>query len=105
MMSGHFAAVYQDWLWVFPGPRNHNMRRVSCCNLMQYHWEERAVLGEPPTNAHARRGLDCFVDGRRLIVFGKRIALKGIRAEQAFLSVLLLRVDRPQISLVPGRYY
>lgn len=47
------------------------MRRVNCCDLNSWRWEERSVMGEPPTNAHARRGLDCFVDGRRLIVFGE----------------------------------
>ncbi len=70
LMSGHFAAVHQDWLWVFPGPRNHNMRRVHCCDLLRYRWEERSVAGDPPLDTHARRSLDCFADGRRLIVFG-----------------------------------
>lgn len=80
-MSGHFAAVYDGWLWVFPGPRNHNMRRINCCDLTQFRWEERTVIGDPPTNAHARRGLDCFVDGRRLIVFGETIALQVYSTE------------------------
>lgn len=53
------------------------MRRVNCCDLLQYRWEERSVHGDPPTNAHARRGLDCFVDGRRLIVFGNFASSKA----------------------------
>ena len=74
-MSGHIATVYQDWLWVFPGPKNHNMRRIHCCDLLRYRWEERTVMGDPPSDAHSRRSLDCFVDGRRLIVFGERCRL------------------------------
>ena len=87
MMSGHFAAVHDGLLWVFPGPRNHNMRRINCCDLTQFRWEERTVIGDPPTNAHARRGLDCFVDGRRLIVFGETIALPVHSTERIHLSL------------------
>ena len=69
--AGHYSAVYGDELWVFPGPRNHNMRRVYCCDLMRYRWVERDVRGEPPSLHEARRNLDCLVDSKRLIVFGE----------------------------------
>ena len=71
LTAGHYAAVYGDELWVFPGPRNHNMMRVYCCDLTRYRWTEREVRGEPPTLSESRRNLDCFLDGKRLIVFGK----------------------------------
>ena len=73
LTAGHYAAVYGDELWVFPGPRNHNMRRVFCCDLMRYRWTERDVRGEPPCLSESRRNLDCFLDGKRLIVFGKHL--------------------------------
>ena len=47
------------------------MRRVYCCDLLRFRWAERTVLGEPPSDVHARRNLDAFVDGQRMIVFGK----------------------------------
>lgn len=34
--AGSYAAVYKDELWVFPGPRNHMMRNVYCCDLARY---------------------------------------------------------------------
>ena len=55
---------------MFPNPRNHNMRRVYCCDLMRYRWTERDVRGDPPNLSEARRNMDCFLDGKRLIVFG-----------------------------------
>ncbi|KAL0020200.1 hypothetical protein WJX79_010998 [Trebouxia sp. C0005] len=70
LTAGHYSAVYGDELWVFPNPRNHNMRRVYCCDLMRYRWTERDVRGEPPNLSEARRNMDCFLDGKRLIVFG-----------------------------------
>lgn len=36
LAAGHFLGVYGDELWVFPGPRNHNMRRVYCLDLSRY---------------------------------------------------------------------
>lgn len=56
---------------MFPGPRNHNMMRVYCCDLTRYRWTEREVRGDPPILSESRRNLDCFLDGKRLIVFGK----------------------------------
>ncbi|KAL3161670.1 hypothetical protein ABBQ38_008771 [Trebouxia sp. C0009 RCD-2024] len=70
LTAGHYAAVYGDELWVFPGPRNHNMMRVYCCDLTRYRWTEREVRGDPPILSESRRNLDCFLDGKRLIVFG-----------------------------------
>eukprot|EP00803_Ostreobium_quekettii_P009677 evm.model.scf_2193.2 EVM.evm.TU.scf_2193.2 scf_2193:7697-13170(-) len=68
--AGCYAAVYKDELWVFPGPRNHNMRNVCCCDLSRHRWVERATLGEPPCETQMRRNVACFVDGNRLIVLG-----------------------------------
>ncbi|DBB04815.1 TPA: hypothetical protein ACH3X3_010105 [Trebouxia sp. C0006] len=70
LTAGHYSAVYGDELWVFPNPRNHNLRRVYCCDLMRYRWTERDVRGDPPNLSEARRNMDCFLDGKRLIVFG-----------------------------------
>lgn len=36
--AGSYAAVYKDELWVFPGPRNHMMRNVYCCDLTRYRY-------------------------------------------------------------------
>lgn len=36
LAAGHFLGVYGNELWVFPGPRNHNMRRVYCLDLLRY---------------------------------------------------------------------
>ena len=74
LTAGHYAAVFGDELWVFPGPRNHNMMRVYCCDLTRYRWTEREVRGEPPVLSESRRNLDCFLDGKRLIVFGMHLA-------------------------------
>ena len=38
MSAGHFCCVYEDELWVFPGPGNVAMRRVHCLNLQTYRW-------------------------------------------------------------------
>lgn len=48
------------------------MRRVYCCDLLRYRWTERDVRGEPPSLPEARRNLDCFLDGKKLIVFGRQ---------------------------------
>ena len=71
LVAGHYAAVYNDELWVFPGPKNHTMRSVHCCELQRYRWQEREVRGDPPALPEARRNLDCFLDGNKLIVFGE----------------------------------
>ena len=71
--AGHYSAVYGDELWVFPGPRNHNMRRVYCCDLTRFRWTERDIRGDPPSLHEARRNLDCLNDGKRLIVFGMHL--------------------------------
>lgn len=81
LTAGHYAAVYGDELWIFPGPRNHNMMRVYCCDLTRYRWTEREVRGDPPLLSESRRNLDCFLDGKRLIVFGK-IPAQGSRRVQ-----------------------
>ena len=83
LTAGHYAAVYGDELWVFPGPRNPNMMRVYCCDLTRYRWHEREVRGEPPMLSESRRNLDCFLDGKRLIVF-------GTLASEAFYATVLL---------------
>ncbi|KAK9829027.1 hypothetical protein WJX72_003488 [[Myrmecia] bisecta] len=71
LASGHYAVVHEDELWVFPGPRNHNMRKVYCLDLLRYRWVERSVIGEPAADAHSRRNLDCFMlDDHRMGVFG-----------------------------------
>ena len=36
LSAGHFLGVYGNELWVFPMPRNHNMRRVYCLDLLRY---------------------------------------------------------------------
>lgn len=36
LTAGHYAAVHGNELWVFPGPRNHNMRRVYCLDMLRY---------------------------------------------------------------------
>ena len=36
MSAGHFCCVYEDELWVFPGPGNVAMRRIHCLNLQTY---------------------------------------------------------------------
>ena len=36
LQAGHYAAMNGDELWVFPGPRNHNMRRVFCLDMLRY---------------------------------------------------------------------
>lgn len=36
LQAGHYAAVYGNEMWVFPGPRNHNMRRVFCLDMQRY---------------------------------------------------------------------
>ena len=36
LSAGHYAAIYGNELWVFPMPRNHNMRRVYCLDLLRY---------------------------------------------------------------------
>ena len=71
LTAGHYAVVYGDELWVFPGPKNTHMRRVHCCDLVSYRWTERSVSGEGPSDPNARRNLDCFLEGRKLIVFGE----------------------------------
>lgn len=71
LVAGHYAAVYNDELWVFPGPKNQAMRSVYCCELQRYRWQEREVRGDPPALPEARRNLDCFLDGNKLIVFGE----------------------------------
>lgn len=38
MSAGHFCCVYEDELWVFPGPGNVAMRRIHCLNLQTYRW-------------------------------------------------------------------
>ena len=35
LQAGHYAAVFGHEMWVFPGPRNHNMRRVFCLDLQR----------------------------------------------------------------------
>ena len=35
----------------------------------------RRMLGEPPSLHEARRNLDCLVDNKRLIVFGKEFSV------------------------------
>lgn len=47
------------------------MRSVYCCELQRYRWQEREVRGDPPALPEARRNLDCFLDGNKLIVFGE----------------------------------
>lgn len=68
--AGCYAAVYRDELWVFPGPRNHNMRHVYCFDLARCRWVERVCFGEAPCETQMRRNVACFVDGHRLIVIG-----------------------------------
>jgi len=68
--AGCYAVVYNGELWVFPGPRNHNMRNVYCCDLQRYRWVERATLGEPPCETQMRRNISCFVHGKMLLVTG-----------------------------------
>lgn len=68
--AGCYAVVYNGELWVFPGPRNHNMRNVYCCDLQRYRWVERATLGEPPCETQMRRNISCFVYGKVLLVTG-----------------------------------
>jgi hypothetical protein len=45
LQAGHYAAVHGDELWVFPGPRNHNMRRVFCLDMLRY---RHCALSPPP---------------------------------------------------------
>ncbi|GMH38370.1 hypothetical protein BSKO_06254 [Bryopsis sp. KO-2023] len=68
--AGCYAAVYKGELWVFPGPRNQNMRNVYCCELTRYRWVERAFQGEPPCETQMRRNVDCFLWGQKLVVMG-----------------------------------
>ena len=42
LSAGHYAAVYGNELWVFPMPRNHNMRRVYCLDLLRYRYAQAA---------------------------------------------------------------
>ena len=78
LTAGHYSAVFNDELWVFPGPRNHNMRKAYCCDLQRFRWVERDTRGDPPALAEARRNLDCFLDGSRLIVFGELLPSKNL---------------------------
>lgn len=71
LTAGHYALVYGDDLWVFPGPKNAHMRRVHCCDLTTLRWSERTVSGECPCDPAARRNLDCFLDGNRMLVVGE----------------------------------
>ncbi|CAL8470672.1 g10214 [Coccomyxa elongata] len=70
LTAGHYAAVHGNELWVFPGPRNHQMRRVYCLDMLRYRWVERNVTGDPPSDTHCRRNLCAMLDGRKLIVLG-----------------------------------
>ncbi|CAK0782930.1 hypothetical protein CVIRNUC_006125 [Coccomyxa viridis] len=70
LSAGHYAAVYGNELWVFPMPRNHNMRRVYCLDLLRYRWVERMVIGDPPGDTHWRRNLDAVMDGKQLLAIG-----------------------------------
>lgn len=61
---------------MLPGPKNQNMHRVFCCDLQRYRWVERQIRGEAPALPEARRNLDCFLDGNKLIAFGKPAAVQ-----------------------------
>lgn len=70
--SGHYAAVYNDELWVFPGMRNVEMQRAFRLNLINFTWSDRWMHGEVPTrNMHRRNSAEAIVDGSRLILVGK----------------------------------
>ncbi|KAK9842237.1 hypothetical protein WJX81_002080 [Elliptochloris bilobata] len=72
--AGHYAAVWGDELWVFPGPRNicTQMHHVHCLNLRDARWSQRTMRGEPPNCGHWRRNLSAIEDADcgRLLVFG-----------------------------------
>ena len=44
MSAGHFCCVFEDELWVFPGPGNIGMRRIHCLNLQTYRWGASQLL-------------------------------------------------------------
>lgn len=44
LQAGHYAAVFGNELWVFPGPRNHNMRRVYCLDMVRYRCSRALTL-------------------------------------------------------------
>ena len=46
LQAGHYAAVYNNEMWVFPGPRNHNMRRVFCLDMQRSRCGGRQPLVE-----------------------------------------------------------
>ena len=48
LSAGHYAAVYGNELWVFPMPRNHNMRRVYCLDLQRYRHALTTWAMQPP---------------------------------------------------------
>ena len=69
------------------------MMRVYCCDLTRYRWTEREVRGEPPVLSESRRNLDCFLDGKRLIVFGMSVSLSKLITNIAWLYVRLQAYD------------
>ncbi|KAK9787629.1 hypothetical protein WJX73_006766 [Symbiochloris irregularis] len=70
LSQGHYAMVYGDELWVFPGNRGSHMKRVQCCDLTTLRWSERNVSGESPPGTNDRKRLQCFLDGHKMLVFG-----------------------------------
>lgn len=51
------------------------MRRVHCLNLLTLRWAEKTVAGECPCDLNARRNVDCFLDGDRLLVLGESVTM------------------------------
>eukprot|EP00884_Botryococcus_braunii_P004067 jgi/Botrbrau1/13661/Bobra.0292s0010.1 len=70
LTSGHYAAVYNDELWVFPGARNRESQRAFRLNLTTFTWSDRWMHGDVPTRNFHRRNVEALLDGNRLILLG-----------------------------------
>lgn len=73
LTSGHYAAVYNDELWVFPGARNRESQRAFRLNLTTFTWSDRWMHGDVPTRNFNRRNVEALLDGNRLILLGKDV--------------------------------